>query len=78
MSIEKQIIAIVRRELAAYRQPAADVWLTTEEVMLKYGIKSKATLNNYHRRGLPYTKGKPNRYTQQDLDRFFKKSRVVR
>ena len=52
--------------------------LTTEEVMEKYGIKSKSTLNSYHRMGLAYVKGNPNRYYEDDINIFFKANRIKR
>jgi hypothetical protein len=46
-------------------------WLTTEEVMKAWRIKSKSTLNRYHKMGLKYVKSRPNLYRKEELDRFF-------
>lgn len=47
-------------------------YLTTERLMTEFGIKSKSTLNRYHKLGLRYIKGRPNRYRREEIDRFFK------
>jgi hypothetical protein len=47
-------------------------YLTTEKVMEYFNIKSKSTLNRYHKLGLRYIKGRPNRYRREEIDRFFK------
>lgn len=47
-------------------------YLTTDKVMDLFGIKSKSTLNRYHKLGLRYIKGRPNRYRKDEIDRFFK------
>lgn len=47
-------------------------YLTTEKVMELFEIKSKSTLNRYHKLGLRYIKGRPNRYRKDEIDRFFK------
>jgi hypothetical protein len=46
--------------------------LTTEAVMDEFQIKSKSTLNRYHKMGLRYIKGRPNRYRREEIERFFK------
>jgi|32_taG_2_1085360.scaffolds.fasta_scaffold21305_3 hypothetical protein len=46
--------------------------LTTETVMDEFQIKSKSTLNRYHKMGLRYIKGRPNRYRREEIERFFK------
>jgi hypothetical protein len=76
---ESRIRQIFREELslalAVNKEP---VPLTTEEVMDKYAIKSKSTLNSYHRMGLAYVKGNPNRYYEDDINIFFKSNRIQR
>lgn len=47
-------------------------YLTTDRLMDEFGIKSKSTLNRYHKLGLRYIKGRPNRYRREEIDRFFK------
>ncbi len=47
-------------------------YLTTDKVMEVFGIKSKSTLNRYHKLGLRYIKGRPNRYRIDEINRFFK------
>lgn len=81
MTIEEQIRTIVRQELEALQNKLAqedNTMLTTDEVMFKYGIKSKATLHNYHRIGLPYIKSRPNRYRLVDLESFFTKNKIIK
>lgn len=75
--IEEYIRKIVREELALITHNTHNT-LTTEEVMAKYGIKSKATLISYHKQGLPYIKGRPNRYMENDIIQFFIKNRITR
>ena len=49
-----------------------DNLLTTDKVMAEFAIRSKSTLNRYHKMGLRYIKGRPNRYRREELERFFK------
>lgn len=49
-----------------------DNLLTTDKVMTEFAIRSKSTLNRYHKMGLRYIKGRPNRYRREELERFFK------
>ncbi len=76
---ENRIRQIFREELSlALSTPKEPVPLTTEEVMDKYNIKSKSTLHSYHRMGLAYVKGNPNRYYEDDINIFFKANRIQR
>lgn len=76
---ENRIRQIFREELSlALSTRNEPVPLTTEDVMEKYRIKSKSTLNSYHRMGLPYVKGSPNRYYEDDINIFFKANRIKR
>lgn len=69
---ETSIRQIFREELSlALSTRKEPTPLTTEDVMEKYQIKSKSTLNSYHRMGLPYIKGCPNRYYEDDINIFF-------
>lgn len=77
-TIEELIRNIVREELQKYSSKEEDFTMTTEEVMLKYKIKSKATLNAYHKMGLPYFKGKPNLYFKSQIENFFKQNQIRR
>jgi hypothetical protein len=77
---ETRIRQIFREELslALNTRTQEPTPLTTEEVMEKYSIKSKSTLNSYHRMGLQYVKGNPNRYYEDDINIFFKSNRIKR
>jgi hypothetical protein len=72
--IEELIRKIVREEIENIERE--DMIMTTNEVMERYRIKSKTTLNSYHKMGLPYFKGAPNMYSRNMLEQFFKQNMI--
>lgn len=58
------------------KAPEHEDILSTEELMKKLGIKSKATINKYHHMGLPFIKGRPNRYRPADVRDFLTKHSI--
>lgn len=69
---ETTIRRIFREELAlAVQTKEPPRMVTTEEIMIRFNIKSKSTLNNYQKMGMPYFKGKPNLYNLEEVIKFF-------
>ncbi|HAD96514.1 MAG TPA: hypothetical protein DCG19_03855 [Cryomorphaceae bacterium] len=49
--------------------------LDTDEVQAEFNL-SKATLHNYHKRGLKYFPASPNRYFREDIMQFFRNNLI--
>lgn len=82
-AVQREIVMMYKEDLVALFKEIAsakgdeDVVLTTPEVMDKYKIASRTTLNTYHSEGLRYIKGSPNKYRLKDLETFFKTKKTI-
>lgn len=54
-----------------------DLLLTSTDLMKEFGV-SRITLHNWHKQGLPYIKGAPNKYYRSEVDKFIAKHKTIR
>lgn len=82
-TIPSQIVMMYREDLKALLQEVIqghsreEEYLTTGEVMAMLKISSRNTLARYHRDGLKYIKGVPNKYRKSDIDKFIKTKKII-
>lgn len=79
-TVQREIVMMYKEDLVELLREVLqkpDNILTTDEVMEKYKIGSRTTLNRYHAEGLKYIKGSPNRYREKDLETFFKTQKTI-
>jgi len=64
------------KELNESREQEDEI-LVTEEVMKRYRIDNRGTLQRYHREGLRVWPGRPNRYYKSHIDKFIKDHKIT-
>lgn len=79
---ESVIRKIIREELSSFLQeiasPVGSGLIETNEAMKILGVTGRTSMARYHRQGLPYIKGTPNRYVKKDVIEFAMKKRICR
>jgi hypothetical protein len=77
---QEEIRTVIREEVQSaikgFFSAAVSEIVDTEEAMRFLGVEHRTTLTRYHRQGLPYIKGTPNRYVKSDLIEFAMKKRI--
>lgn len=82
-SHRRKLIEIIREAMPDAMDAAPKVsspgekeLLDTKEAMSFLGISGRVSMHRYHKLGLPYVKGSPNKYLKSDLIKFLNTQKI--